>query len=317
MIISSKTQFIGLIGWPVSHSFSPAMHNAAAADLGLDFVYVALPVAPDDVETAVRGLPALGFRGVNVTVPHKQAVMPFLDEIEAGAQAIGAVNTIVINNQQSTSNSQRITGARTSIENRQSKIVNLTGYNTDWSGFLADLAARDVDVDGRSCLVLGAGGSARAVAYGLAQAGGQVQVLARRIEQAQQLVDEIGPHTAGEGWLNAWPLGELETAVRATTAPLIVNSTPLGMSTPLGVSPHVEASVWPDNLLFPEGAFAYDLVYNPATTRFMQQAQANGRQSANGLGMLPHQGAQAFAHWTGREPDLAVMAGALVGEVFT
>ena len=299
MKISGKTQLMGLIGWPVSHSFSPAMHNAAAADLGLDFVYVALPVHPDDVETAVRGLPALGFRGFNITVPHKQAIMPLLDEIEAGAKAIGAVNTVVISKQLS------VNSVQSPISNLQSPISRLSGFNTDWSGFLADLASLDVGINGRSCLVLGAGGSARAVAYGLAQAGGQVQVLGRRIEQAQQLVDEIGPHVHGKGWLNAWPLGELETAVsataNATSAPLIINTTPLGMS------PNIDSSVWPDELAFPEGSFAYDLVYNPATTRFMQQAQASGCQAANGLGMLLHQGAQAFAKFTGQEPRLAIM----------
>ncbi|MBE2223021.1 MAG: hypothetical protein IAF02_15865, partial [Anaerolineae bacterium] len=124
MKISGKTQLMGLIGWPVSHSFSPAMHNAAAADLGLDFVYLALPVHPDDVETAVRGLPALGFRGFNITVPHKQAIMLLLDEIEAGARAIGAVNTVVISKQYSVNSEQ------SPIVNRQSKIVNLKGYNT-------------------------------------------------------------------------------------------------------------------------------------------------------------------------------------------
>jgi len=288
MKISGKTQLMGLIGWPISHSFSPAMHNAAAADLGLDFVYVALPVHPDDVETAVHGLPALGFRGFNITVPHKQAVMPLLDEIEAGAQAIGAVNTVIISKQ-------------SSVNGEQYPIIHLTGYNTDWSGFLADLASLDVGVGSRSCLVLGAGGSARGVAYGLAKAGGQVQVLARRIEQAEQLVSQIGPHVDGKGWLQAGDIGRLETAVSAATAPLIINTTPLGMS------PNVDNSVWPDALAFPEGSFAYDLVYNPATTRFMEQAQASGCQAANGLGMLLHQGAQAFAKFTGQEPNLDVM----------
>lgn len=297
MNISGKTQLIGLIGWPISHSFSPAMHNAAAADLGLDVVYVAMPVHPDDIETAVRGLPSLGFRGFNITVPHKQAIMPFLHEIEAGAKAIGAVNTVVIGEQFSAGSEH------SSFVVRHSSF--LSGYNTDWSGFLADLASLGIEVKSRSCLVLGAGGSARAAAYGLAQAGGQVQVLARRMEQAQQLVNEISPHVNGNGWLNAWPIGEMETAVCATTAPLIINTTPLGMS------PHIETSIWPDELAFPPGAFAYDLVYNPTTTRFMQQAQAAGCQAANGLGMLLHQGAQAFAKFTGTEPNLTVMRQAL------
>lgn len=287
-MINGRTQLIGLIGWPVSHSFSPTMHNAAAAAAGLDYVYVPLPVRPEDVDTAVPALPALGFRGVNVTIPHKQAVMPLLDEIDPAATAIGAVNTIVVE--------QGSKGA--GGEGR------MVGYNTDWSGFLADLAALGVPVKGRDCLVLGAGGSARAAAYGLASAGGQVQILARRSEQARQLVTDLTPCLRAithEGWLTSWPLVELKTAVAATTAPLIVNTTPLGMS------PQVDTSPWPDALPFPAGAFVYDLVYNPRQTRLMQQAQNASCGTANGLGMLVQQGALAFQLWTGVMPDVEIM----------
>lgn len=273
--ITGATTLLGLIGWPVAHSFSPAMHNAALADLGLDYVYVPLPVQPENVTTAVRGLGALGFRGVNVTVPHKQAVMPLLDEIEAGAKAIGAVNTILFDGR-------------------------LIGYNTDWSGFLADLAELQVAVDGRDCLVLGAGGSARAIAYGLAQAGGRVQVLARRLAQAETLVAEVGAFLA-EGVLRARPLAALEAITPHCTTPLIVNTTPLGMT------PHETESIWPHNLPFPDGSFVYDLVYNPRQTKLMQQAQAADCGAANGLGMLVQQGARAFEIWIGQSPNLAVM----------
>ena len=310
MTISGKTQLLGLLGWPVAHSLSPAMHNAAAAVLGLDVVYVPLPVRPEDVGTAVSALPALGFLGVNVTVPHKQAVIPFLDDLEPGAKAIGAVNTIVI--QQSTNNNEQLTATnlQSSISNPQSPVSSLqslTGHNTDWTGFLADLAEWGVEVNGRDCLILGAGGSARAVAYALAQAGGRVQVLARRSAQAQELVEAIGPHLPRPlaGWLNAWPLSELATAVAHTTAPLIVNTTPVGMS------PHVEASPWRAAVPFPPDAFVYDLIYNPATTILMRQAQAAGCRTANGLGMLLWQGAKAFELWTGCTPDTAVMRAAL------
>lgn len=272
------------------------MHNAAAAALGLDLAYVPLPVRAEDVATAVRALSALHFLGANVTVPHKQAVIPFLDELDPGARAIGAVNTIV--------------NGQWSIADGQWSTVNgqlLTGHNTDWSGFLADLRELGVEVVGRDCLVLGAGGSARAVAYGLATAGGRVQVLARRPEQAQALVEAIGSQVVGtEGWLNGWPLAELATAVRHTTAPLIVNTTPLGMS------PQIDRSPWPDDLPIPSGAFVYDLVYNPATTQLMRQAAAQGCQTANGLGMLLWQGAQAFCLWTGHTPDPAIMRAALL-----
>ncbi|MGB4872323.1 MAG: hypothetical protein WBP47_19875, partial [Candidatus Promineifilaceae bacterium] len=189
MTISGKTQLLGLLGWPVAHSFSPAMHNAAAAALGLDVVYVPLPVRPEDVGTAVSALPALGFLGANVTVPHKQAVIPFLDELEPGAKAIGAVNTIVVG--RSTANSEPPTP--NTLHSPRSNPPSLHGHNTDWTGFLADLADLGVAVNGRDCLILGAGGSARAVAYALAAAGGRVQVLARRGAQAQELVAAIGP----------------------------------------------------------------------------------------------------------------------------
>lgn len=276
MTPTASTQLLGIIGWPVSHSFSPAMHNAALANLGLDYVYVPLPVHPDDVATAVSALPALGFRGANVTVPHKQAVISLLAQIEAGAQAIGAVNTIVVSSRR------------------------MTGYNTDWSGFLADLAALGVAVNGRDCLILGAGGSARAVAYALAKWGGRVQLLARRAEQAAEVAARVGAFVA-DGKLTARPLADLPLLVQNVAAPLIVNTTPLGMT------PHAESSPWPHNCPFPADAFVYDLVYNPRQTMLMRQAQAGGCTAVNGLGMLVHQGALAFELWTGQKPDVAVM----------
>lgn len=293
--INGETQLIGLMGWPVAHTFSPAMHNAAARALGLNWVYVPLAVRPDDVRAAIQGLPALGFRGVNITVPHKQAVMPFLAGIEEGAQAIGAVNTIVIDG-----------GARQlQLGKRRLELVRqLTGYNTDWSGFLADLENLEVVAAGRACLILGAGGSARAVAYGLASAGGRVSVLARRVEQAQQLVADLSPYFE-QGSLTHGPLSDLATVAGTLTAPLIVNTTPVGMV------PDTGSSIWPDDLAFPQNAFVYDLVYNPAETRLMAQARAAGCGTANGLGMLIQQGALAFQLWTEQAPDTAVMAEAI------
>ncbi len=284
-MINGKTQLIGVIGWPISHTFSPAMHNAAAAALGLNWVYVPLPVRPEEVETAVRGLAAAGFRGINITVPHKQAAIPLLEVVETGAQAIGAVNTIV-------------------FARRDDGRVRLIGHNTDWSGFLADLTALDVAVGRRDCVVLGAGGSARAVAFALAQAGGRVQVLARRVEQAAELVAAIAPHV-DNGTLVAGELAGLETAVSHTTAPLIVNTTPLGMT------PNANTTPWPETLPFPNGSFVYDLVYNPRQTRLMQQAEAAGVGNSNGLGMLVQQGAYAFKLWTGEQPDVAIMRQAI------
>lgn len=284
MTIGGKTKLLGLIGWPVAHSLSPAMHNAAAEALGLDYAYLPLPVHPDQVAAAIQGLAALGFRGVNVTIPHKLAVMPLLDETESAARAIGAVNTIVIDSQDGRSH--------------------LSGYNTDWSGFLADLSGLGVEVAGRDCLVLGAGGSARAVAYGLASAGGRVKILARRGAQAEALCQLLAPHLP-HAQLTWHPLSAAAQIADGCKSPLIVNSSPLGMT------PHVDTSIWPDGLQFPAGSFVYDLVYNPARTKLMCEAEAAGCSSANGLGMLLHQGAIAFQIWTGQAPDLAVMRAAL------
>ena len=280
-LINGKTQLIGLIGWPVSHSFSPAMHNAAAQALGLNWAYLPLPVSPDQVTTAVSGLSALGFRGVNVTVPHKQAVMPLLDEVEPGAQAIGAVNTIVVE-----------------ADGR------LKGHNTDWSGFLADLQRHDISVSNRDCLILGAGGSARAVAYAAAKSGARLHVWARRVAQAEKLIADLRPYLPRTTVIGQ-PQAQLSHAVGNVQAPLIINSTPLGMS------PDESSTAWPEDLPFPGNSIVYDLVYNPRHTHLMAQAQAAGCRAINGLGMLVQQGAKAFALWTGQQPDTAVMARAI------
>lgn len=277
MTIDPGTHLYGLLGWPVGHSLSPVMHAAAAADLGLNLVYLPLPVMPDDLPAAVRGLAALGFRGANVTVPHKEAIRPLLAELSAEAQAIGAVNTLV-----------RVPAG-------------WQGHNTDWTGFRDDLAALGVATDGRDCLVLGAGGSARAVVYALRAGGGRVRVLARRPEQAELLAADLSRALPGQSPLLAGALADLATVVAGLNAPLIVNTTPLGQE------PATSGSPWPDTLPFPRGAFAYDLVYNPAHTRFMAQAEAAGCGAANGLGMLVRQAAVAFALWTGHTPDTAVM----------
>ena len=276
MNLTAKTQLTGLLGWPVGHSVSPAMHNAAAAALGLDWAYVPLPVSPEALPLALGGLAALGFRGVNVTVPHKAAVLPYLDTVYPVAQVIGAVNTVVVGDGR------------------------LTGFNTDWSGFLADLDDYGLALGGRECIVLGAGGSARAVVYALASAGGRVTVLARRPEQATQLIAELSAALPG-ATLATGALAAAAEVVGGFYHPILVNTTPLGMAgANAGLSP------WPDAPL-PADAFVYDLVYNPPLTPLLRQAQAAGCRVANGLGMLVNQAAEAFELWTNRKPDREVM----------
>lgn len=280
MPITGKTHLIGLIGWPVAQSHSPAMHNAAAAALGLDWAYVPLPVRPEALVSALGGLAALGFRGVNVTVPHKAAVLPYLDAVYPVAEVIGAANTLVISDGR------------------------LVGFNTDWSGFLSDLEEQGVALDGRDCVVLGAGGSARAAAYALLRAGGHVTVLSRRPEQAAQLVAEFAEALPGAP-LRAGELGAAAEVGAAAWEPVIVNATPLGMAgASAGLSPWTEGPL-------PRGAFVYDLVYNPPRTPLLAQAEAAGLRGANGLGMLVNQAAEAFELWTNRRPDRDVMRAAI------
>ena len=277
-MIDGKTRLFGLIGWPVGHSHSPAMHNAAAAALGLNVAYVPLPVPPERLADALRGLIALGFRGVNVTVPHKEAVLPHLNAIFPAARAIGAVNTIVIGD-----------GL-------------LTGFNTDWSGFLADLESQRLALYGRDCLVLGAGGSARAVVYALLRRGARVVVLARRPEQAERMASAMAAALPKASPIHIAPLGEAGRLASGCDEPIIINTTPLGMA-----GAHVDASPWPAGAPLPRRAFVYDLVYNPTRTRFMEQAEEAGCRTVNGLGMLVGQAAEAFEILTARRPDPAVM----------
>jgi shikimate dehydrogenase len=277
--ISAKTTLVGVMGWPVSHSVSPAMHNAAFAALGLDWRYVALPVAPEPPERvteAVRGLRALGLRGANVTVPHKQAVMPALDRLTPAAATIGAVNTILV-----------------------AADDTLTGDNTDARGFVADLRDYDVDPAGKSALVLGAGGSARAVVYGLAEAGcSAVTVLNRTAGKAMELAATMQAHFPACK-VNA---GQIEQDLPAyARADLIVNCTSLGMT------PNPDSTPWNEAIPFGDHQIVYDLVYNPPETRLLRKATADGARPIGGLGMLIWQGALAFELWTGRPAPVAVM----------
>jgi len=282
--IAATTRLVGLLGWPVSHSVSPAMHNAAFAALGLAGHYNALPTPPEALPAAVRGLAAAGMRGANVTIPHKQAVMPLLDELSAAAQAIAAVNTITVA--------------------RRGSTTTLRGDNTDWLGFLQPLDARGFDVAGRGALLLGAGGSARAVVYALAQRGlARLTILARNPAQAAALAR----HAAAL----APQVTVTHSSFTVTHFPLAINHCSLLINTtPLGMWPQGEASPWPRDLPFPADALAYDLVYRPERTRFLQQAEAAGCAVQGGLAMLVGQGAAAFELWTGHAPPAGVMLAA-------
>ena len=280
-MIDGRTRLVGLIGWPVDHSLSPVMHNAAFEALGLNWRYVPLPVTPGHVGAAVRGIAALGFEGANVTVPHKRAVMPALNSVVPKAKTLGAVNTLVI-------------GRR---ENR-SPIIG--GYNTDDSGFIGALREGGFEPEaGGNAVVVGAGGGARAVVYGLLWSGiGEIVVLNRSLEKARTLISDLAGHSPEYAErLHALPL-TLETLIEcARAADLVVNATTVGMW------PNVNGSIWPDDVAVPAHLTVFDLVYNPLETRLLQQARRSGNALAiDGLGMLVRQGAIAFEMWTGEGP---------------
>ncbi len=262
---------VGVIGWPVTHSISPAMHGAAFQALGLDdWSYELAPVPPDIVRQSLRTLrDEGGFIGVNVTVPLKQAVMPYVLPDER-ARAVGAVNTIDFRNN--------------------------IGTNTDVAGFIGDLKAHKVELSGADVLVLGAGGAARAAVYGLVQQGARVTVVNRTPQKAQLMLADL---TLSAG-INGVEVLTLDEAAERPFS-LIVNSTSVGMW------PNVDESPWIDGVPFPYAVTVYDMVYRPALTAFMRQAQAHAGRAIGGLGMLVRQGAAAFEIWTKQPAPVEIM----------
>jgi len=296
VIIDGRTQLVGVIGWPIEHSLSPAMHNAALDSLGLNWRYVAMPVQPCEVEAAVRGLAALGFRGCNVTVPHKQAVIAALDSIAPEAEALGAVNTLVF-----TRNDE---GAS-----------HITGHNTDVAGFIGDLRANGFKPEGRQVVVVGAGCAARGVIYGLWKAGvARIIVLNRTIERAKALIEDLTQRRKGakisqriernltEKSVEALPLTDMTLLESARVADLLINTTTVGMW------PKVEGCIWPEGTPVPAALTVYDLVYNPLETRLLRLARQSGARTIDGLGMLARQGALALDLWTEQALDVEAVA---------
>jgi shikimate dehydrogenase len=279
--IDGHTQLVGLIGWPVEHTLSPAMHNAAFQARGLNWRYVPLPVRPGHVEDVMRGLAALGFRGANITVPHKRAVMPTLDVVTSEAASLGAVNTVV-------------------VERKRGTEATLSGYNTDAAGFIGALRDNGFDPNGSSIVVVGAGGAARAVVFGLMEArAADIVVLNRTVDRARALVSDLAMQSPPA--LSAEPFDEDTLVDTARAADLLVNATAVGMW------PRVNASIWPDEVPIPPDLTVFDLVYNPLETKLLQQARRSGAQALDGLGMLVRQGALAFEIWTGEEAPVGVM----------
>lgn len=270
MQITGKTKVFGIIGNPVSHSMSPLMHNAAFAALGEDSVYIPLPVK--DVASGMAGMRGLGLMGASVTIPHKEAVMPYLDAIEPVAVKIGAVNTIKV------------------VETEDERLLH--GSNTDWIGANRALEQK-IELAGKDVIVLGAGGSARAIGFGLLETGARVALCSRTEQRGRQLAGELG--------CDWHPLADIANL----TGDILVNATSVGMA------PNHDATLVPGTALEKYGV-VMDIVYSPLTTRLLSEAAEAGCITVNGLEMLLYQGVAQFELWTGREAPVEVMRAVLL-----
>ncbi|MDQ3646317.1 MAG: shikimate dehydrogenase [Actinomycetota bacterium] len=266
----------GVLGWPLEHTLSPAIHNAAFRHLGLDWIYLPFPVRPELLADSVRGLVALGAMGANVTMPHKESIIPLLHDISGDARAVGAVNTL-----------QRI-GDR------------LIGHNTDVDGFREFLVGdAGVRIEGKRALVLGSGGAARAVVKALDDLGAsKIVIAARDPGRGSSLVRLVRPGTAR---VEPWDRGE----AIARESDVIVNATPLGTRS---------ANPLP-GVRFGPGQAVIDLVYTPPSTALVEAARAGGADGWGGLGMLVHQAAASFRIWTGQDPPIEAMSAAAVHSI--
>lgn len=269
MVINGKTVLYGIVGNPVAHSLSPAMHNAALAGRDINAVY--LPFPAPNIEDAVIGIRGLGVQGVSVTIPHKESVIPCLDEIDPVAKRIGAVNTIMLR------------------EDENGK--KLIGLNTDWLGATRALE-EETRLDSASAVLLGAGGSARAIGFGLLERGASVVLCSRTESRGRRLADELDCP-----WIS---LAETEKL----SATILINATSVGMQPNPSVSP-VPAAI------LSRFQVVMDIVYAPLRTRLLQEAESAGCITINGLEMLLYQGVAQFEQWTGRSAPVEIMRKAL------
>ena len=280
---SEEIKNFAIFGFPVGHSLSPKIHEAAFKAAGFpNYNYIPVPVQTGRLMLAVDGLKGLGFRGANVTIPHKTAIMKFLDAVDSDAMIIGAVNTLVNDGGM------------------------ITGYNTDVTGFLKSLVQAKFLATDCNAVILGAGGAARAVLWGLCKRrAGYITIGVRNPKKAKVLEDDFCLYANVE--ILDWKSDEFKETLQ--TADILINTTPLGMY------PNVDEMPPVDLKLLPEGALVYDIVYNPAQTKFLQTAKSLGYPTLNGLDMLLLQGEEAFRLFTGELPDLEVMKKVLETEL--
>ena len=281
--VDGFTEVVGLFGYPVKHTLSPPMHNAAYRAMGLNLIYLAFEVKPERLLEALKAAILFHWKGLNLTIPFKEKVLPFLDEITPEARAIGAVNTIKIQ------------------DNR------LLGYNTDGGGFYHSLKEKGVEVTGKKMLILGAGGAARAIVLELVHQGsGQIMVANRTLSRARQLVKDISPQAKGCK-IRVIPLEEPILSNSVQEANILINATSVGLH------PRDSLLISPDAISPP--LIVCDLIYSSPETPLLRIAGEKGCRSINGQGMLLYQGAQAIKIWTGKEPPVELMRKVLEEEI--
>jgi shikimate dehydrogenase len=281
MAISGKTRVFAVIGDPIEHTLSPIMHNAAFEHLKLNFVFLAFRVPPDHLENAIRGARALGIRGLNVTMPHKNAVTEFLDEADAAVKFLRAANTIL------------------------NQAGRLRGFNTDGVGALKALSSNGVDLDGKKVLLLGAGGAAKAIAFNLAKEVAELCILNRDGMKARELASLLEPF--GERIVGN-ELSPTKAQEELRDSDILVNATSVGMA------PYTSESIVKREWLKPD-LLVMDIVYNPVETNLVRDARTAGAKVINGIEMLLYQGAASFEIWMGCPAPVEVMREALLRQL--
>lgn len=273
MRVDANTDLFCVLGQPVAHSKSPVMHNAAFAEMRVNGVYVALAVT--DIGAAMRAVRTLGISGASVTIPHKVSIMEHLDEVDGTARKIGAVNTVVNRN------------------------GNLRGVNTDWQGAARALSEK-TEISGKQVLLLGAGGAARAVAYGIVAEGGRLLIANRTVSRGEQLAGEFGGR--------AMSMTEAESLAADGGIEILINTTSVGMTPGKKVSPV-------SGTCLKRGMTVMDIVYNPLETSLLKMAREAGCRIVDGATMFVYQGACQFELWTGARAPLPVMRRVLLNEL--
>jgi shikimate dehydrogenase len=284
MDISGRTKVCALIGYPVDHSLSPIIQNASFRHLGLDYVYVAFNVQPEELKGAILGVKSLGIYGLNVTMPHKISIIQYLDELDVDAKRAGSVNTIL---------------------NLNGKLI---GYTTDGIGALNALKYAGVDPSGKKIVILGAGGASRSISFALAKWACEIVVLNRTLEKAMMLVNDVKRALGAETNIRASQFNDENLRMEIENADILINATSIGMKPKESETPVKREFLRRDLVVF-------DIVYDPLETRLLREAKIIGAKTIDGLSMLIHQGAVSFEIWTGFKAPIEVMRKAALKKI--